>query len=105
MVKHTSVLIHEMMDTYLEYLRTQEKFAPNSHTRRCLEKVCDDFGDYIFDVMGFPMQSPEFDRDCLYDSSLINPASANLHADTDDYLAYLYEKRQILEKERPDLFQ
>lgn len=104
MVKHRSVLIHEMIDTYLEYLMTQDKFAPNSSTRRCLEKVCDDFGDYIFDVMGFPVQSPEFDRDFLYDSSLINPASANHHVDTDDYLAYLYEMRRMLEQERPDLF-
>lgn len=105
MVKHSSVLIHEMIDTYLEYLHTQEKFAPNSSTRRCLEKVCDDFGDYIFDVMGFPVQSPEFDRDFLYDSSLINRASANHHDDTDDYLDYLYEQRLKIEKERPDLFQ
>lgn len=105
MVKHASVLIHEMMDTYLEYIRTQEKFAPLSSTRRCLEKVCDDFADYIFDVMGFPVQSPDFDRDFLYNSSLIDPANGNQHADVDEYLDYLYEQRQTLVRERPDLFQ
>lgn len=104
MVKHTSVLIKDMMESYLDYLKTQEKFAPNSSTRRALERVCDDFIDYIFDVMGFPVQSPEFDRDYLFDSSLINPASSNRHAGVDDYLNYLCQVRKTLEQERPDLF-
>lgn len=105
MVKHPSVLICEMMESYLEYLRTQQKFAPNSSTRRALERVCDDFIDYIFDVMGFPVQSPEFDRDFLLDTTLINPSSRNHHEDVDDYLEYLYQAQKKLEQERPYLFQ
>lgn len=105
MVKHPSVLVHDMLDTYLEYLRTQEKFAPMSSVRRTLERVCDDFIDYVFDVMGFPVQSPGFDRDYLFDTTLINPTSQNQHKDIDDYLEYLYQARTKLEQERPDLFQ
>ena len=105
MVKHPSVLVHDMMNSYLEYLNTQDKFASNSSTYRAIERVCDDFIDYIFDVMGFPVQSPEFDRDFLFDTTLINPSSHNHHEDVDDYLEYLYQARTELEQERPDLFQ
>lgn len=104
MVKHPSVLVHNMMDSYLEYLKTQEKLAPMSTARRTLERVSDDFIDYIFDVMGFPVQSPEFDRDFLFDTTLINSSSQNHHEDVDDYLEYLYQVRTNLERERPDLF-
>lgn len=104
MVKHPSVLVHDMMDSYLNYLKTQEKLASMSTARRTLERVSDDFIDYIFDVMGFPVQSPEFDRDFLFDTTLINPSSQNHHEDVDDYLEYLYQIRTNIERERPDLF-
>lgn len=105
MVKHPSVLVHDMMDSYIEYVKAQEKYAPMSAARRILRRVSDELIDYVFDIMGFPLQSPEFDRDFLFDTTLVNPSSQNHHEDVDDYLEYLYQARKDLVQERPDLFQ
>lgn len=82
-----------------------KKYAPMSSTHRTLEYVCDELIDYIFDIIGFPMQSPEFDRDYLFDTDLLNPESANHHPEVEDYLEFLYSEMMKLREERPDLFQ
>lgn len=105
MVKEKSVLAYDMLASYFEYQHTMKKYAPMSSTHRTLEYVSDQLIDYAFDVIGFPMQSLEFDRNYLFDTDLLNPGSANHHPEVEDYLEFLYNEMMMLREERPDLFQ
>lgn len=104
MVKDTSVLANDMLESYFMYRNTMKEYAPLSSTYRTLEYVTDELIDYIFDIIGIPMQSPEFDRDYLFDTDLLNPESTNHHYAVSDYLEFLYGEMMKLRKERPDLF-
>lgn len=104
MVKHPSVIANEMLESYFLYRQKMKNYAPTSSAHKALRYASDELIDYVFDIIGFPMQSPKFDRDYLFDTDLLNPESANHHPEASDYLEFLYRELMKIREERPDLF-
>ncbi|WP_071146120.1 hypothetical protein [Bacteroides ihuae] len=70
--------------------------------------------DTAFDIIGFPQDTTietnasdkdYFCRDYLTNSTIIDRGSSNQHQTVEDYVEYLYNEMDNLEKESPELFQ
>lgn len=104
--KTKSEIVRDLVAAYCDYCKFVDVMGEHGgQLARCVDFMGDLTYHTALDLIGFPKESDEVNRDSLFDSSLISKDSTNRHNSVEDLLKYLYDCLKQWQEDYPNLFE
>ncbi len=99
-------IVRDLVSAYCDYCKFVDTVGEQGgQLARCIDYMGDLTYHTALDLIGFPKESEDINRDSLFDSSLISKDSTNRHQTVDELLEYLYACLKEWQTEYPHLFE